>query len=114
MNNKHEGRRRAFSKIDGVSVNAKWITCYTDNKAHFLPEGISYHFPSGEITFYEAIKLDLNPFRYFNMWSAHEDFPAMGESIWRKLVGGIRYFQVVSKLKALKFDQTKPQKRKKP
>ncbi|XP_074283135.1 uncharacterized protein LOC141607680 [Silene latifolia] len=101
-NNKQEGNERVFSRIDRVLANDEWILNGPDGSITFLPEGLYDHSPC-LIECWNAQIRQKSSFKYFNMWGKHEQFKEIVKEVWMQDVYGCRMFQVVKKLKWLKF-----------
>ncbi|XP_074298734.1 uncharacterized protein LOC141629661 [Silene latifolia] len=101
-NNKQEGDERVFSRIDRVLANDTWILNGPDGSITFMPEGLYDHSPC-LIECWNAQTRPKSSFKYFNMWGKHEQFKEIVKEVWMQDVYGCRMFQVVKKLKWLKF-----------
>lgn len=91
-----------WSKLDRAMVNGQWYIRGLSGQANFLPSGIlSDHSPCiVSILQHEGPKT--KPFKFFNMWTNHEDFGAIVEEIWGNNIHGTLQFQLCRKLKLLK------------
>ncbi|KAL7145772.1 hypothetical protein ABFS83_07G109100 [Erythranthe nasuta] len=91
-----------WSKLDRALVNQKWRDEFEASSAHFLPfGGVSDHSPV-------IVRLGgteppaSRPFRFFNMWTQHDDFQREVKEIWTTNYRGSRQWAVCKNLKALK------------
>ncbi|XP_074305982.1 uncharacterized protein LOC141641211 [Silene latifolia] len=98
--NKQPVGSRVYSRINRVLVNSQWLTCLSNNKAIFLPEGHFDHCPC-IISFNNENRLRKGQFKYFNMWSKAACFLTLVEEWWSNPVQGTKIFRVVTKLKML-------------
>lgn len=63
-----------WSKLDRAMVNEAWTHGGSNSFANFLPSGcLSDHSPCIVSLFGKVDKKKI-PFRFFNMWTNHEDF----------------------------------------
>ncbi|XP_074306003.1 uncharacterized protein LOC141641231 [Silene latifolia] len=102
-NNKQEENKRVFSRIDRVLANDLWIDSGPSGIASFLPEGLFDHSPC-IIRLWDESARKPSCFKYFNMWGKDERFHkdhqgCPGKATYR----GCKSFQVVKKLKMLKY-----------
>ncbi|XP_031252301.1 uncharacterized protein LOC116110228 [Pistacia vera] len=80
-----------------------WSSRFPNSFASFLTPGISDHFLM-------VVDSGLNfqgkksPFEFFNFWAEHEDFLPIVERVWSVEVEGNPMYRLVSKLKALKVE----------
>ncbi|XP_074305664.1 uncharacterized protein LOC141640884 [Silene latifolia] len=95
-NNKQEENKRFFSRIDRVLANGP--SCI----ASFLPEGLFDHSPC-IIRLWDELDRIHSCFKYFNMWGKDERFQSTVLDVWQQQIGSCKSFQVVKKLKILKF-----------
>ncbi|XP_074297717.1 uncharacterized protein LOC141628476 [Silene latifolia] len=79
-----------------------WLTNGPSGIVSFLPEGLFDHSPC-IIKLWEQVDRKKSSFKYFNMWGKDERFHATVLNIWQKQIKGCKIFQVVKKLKLLKF-----------
>ncbi|XP_062079309.1 uncharacterized protein LOC133783675 [Humulus lupulus] len=82
-------------------VNMKWTDQYPNSEAVFLPEGIFDHSPI-LISFYLAVEIGKQPFRYFRMWKEASSYATKVSTNWNKVVSGTEMYKLVLKLKRLK------------
>ncbi|XP_056685787.1 uncharacterized protein [Spinacia oleracea] len=101
-NNKQQGDKRVFSKIDRILANQAWQDSYPEAEVCFLPEGHFYHSP-GLLTVYPGVDGGKKPFKYFTMWKASPVFTDTVQSAWNTQIRGSKMFIVVSKLKRFKL-----------
>ncbi|XP_074297104.1 uncharacterized protein LOC141627782 [Silene latifolia] len=100
-NNKHEVGDMMFSRTDIAMVNGEWLITFPDPTIIFHPEGLFDHCPC-TMTLCPMVEKRNGSFKYFNIWGQDYDFLPIVKSVWDGCVDGIRMFQVVKKLKALK------------
>ncbi|XP_022862530.1 uncharacterized protein LOC111382721 [Olea europaea var. sylvestris] len=63
-----------WSKIDRAMVNGNWMLESYDSFANFLPSGcLSDHSPC-IVSIFGEVGRKKRPFKFFNMWTCHEDF----------------------------------------
>ncbi|KAL7119437.1 hypothetical protein ACP275_02G062900 [Erythranthe tilingii] len=91
-----------WSKLDRALVNQSWRDEFEGSSAQFLPFGaVSDHTPI-------IVKLGgteppaSRPFRFFNMWTQHDDFQHEVREVWSSNHRGSRQWAVCKNLKALK------------
>ncbi|XP_031268337.1 uncharacterized protein LOC116126799 [Pistacia vera] len=102
-NNKGEVNWRIWCKLDQVMCNEHWSSKFPNSFASFLTLGISDHCPM-------VVDSGLNfqgkksPFKFFNFWAEHGDFFPIVERVWRLELEGNPMYRLVSKLKALKVE----------
>ncbi|XP_031256491.1 uncharacterized protein LOC116114486 [Pistacia vera] len=102
-NNRGELNRRIWCKLDKVMCNEHWSNRFPNSFTSFLTPGILDHCSM-------VVDSGLNfqgkksPFKFFNFWAEHEDFLPMVEREWSVQVEGNPMYRLVSKLKALKVE----------
>ncbi|XP_074299370.1 uncharacterized protein LOC141630450 [Silene latifolia] len=101
--NKHETGSKIYSRIDRMLVNDKWIIKFPNSYVHFLPEGMFDHCPA-LVKLKEEVYGRRAPFKYFNMWSLAPEYGSIIQNGWQKEIQGTAMYQVVKKLKTLKYD----------
>ncbi|XP_074315690.1 uncharacterized protein LOC141651897 [Silene latifolia] len=101
-NNKHEVGDMVFSRIDRVLINNEWLPQFPDVSTTFHPEGLYDHCPC-TITLWPVTERKKGSFKFFNMWEQDAAFFPTVKSIWDDQIEGYTMFQIVKKLKALKF-----------
>ncbi|KZV46218.1 hypothetical protein F511_24771 [Dorcoceras hygrometricum] len=70
------------SKIDRVMVNSTWLQDDLDIYTEFLPPGcISDHSLSITTVFRESRRRN-PPFKFYNMWAAHDEFESIVQEHW--------------------------------
>lgn len=52
----------------------------------------------------EGFQRKKSEFKYYNMWSSHNQFIKIVEDVWQKQIKGCKMFQIVKKMKMLKKD----------
>lgn len=87
-----------FLKIDWVLVNSEWIANIPDYSAHFLPEGISNHYPI-RISLINDPRRKKASFKFCNIWISHFKFLNLVTDVWEQEVVGYQIFSVVRKLR---------------
>ncbi|GFZ11471.1 hypothetical protein Acr_22g0008690 [Actinidia rufa] len=91
-----------WSKLDRVMINNRWIADGLRAHAHFgFPGKLSDHSPSLVSLFENRIQ-GMQPFKFFNMWTLHEDFQRIVSMVWDNQVCGSAMFRLCRKLKFLK------------
>ncbi|XP_031253529.1 uncharacterized protein LOC116111492 [Pistacia vera] len=102
-NNRGKLNRRIWCKLDRVICNEHWSSRFPNSFASFLTPGISDHCP---MVVYSGLNFQgkKSPFKFFNFWAEHEDFLPMVERVWSVEVEGNPMYKLVSKLKALKVE----------
>ncbi|XP_074315057.1 uncharacterized protein LOC141651237 [Silene latifolia] len=101
-NNKQEENKHVFSRIDRVLANDLWIDSGPSGIASFLPEGLFDHSPC-IIRLWDESARKPSYFKYFNMWGKDERFHNTVKDVWQQHIRGCKSFQVVKKLKMLKY-----------
>ncbi|XP_074283590.1 uncharacterized protein LOC141608133 [Silene latifolia] len=99
--NKHEVGSMVFSRIDRAMITDGWLDRYPDTLTTFHPEGIFDHCPCTMVLRPSVDKRRSN-FKYFDMWGQADGFISIVTKVWETRVDGVKMFQVVKKLKALK------------
>ncbi|XP_074283310.1 uncharacterized protein LOC141607861 [Silene latifolia] len=100
--NKQEPSSRVFSRLDRMLVNSSWLQDNASAYAHFYPEGTFEHTPCVVQTIGDSDK-SRRSFKYYNMWSKAADFKNCVSQVWHKDWGGSPMFNLVKKLKSLKW-----------
>ncbi|GFZ07066.1 hypothetical protein Acr_19g0000030 [Actinidia rufa] len=91
-----------WSKLDRAMVNVKWGQEGLLAQVNFgLPGKFSDHSPC-VITLFGDNDQGPRPFKFFNMWTKHEDFLNVVDSSWSMQVEGTAMFKLCRKLKVLK------------
>ncbi|XP_074298086.1 uncharacterized protein LOC141628900 [Silene latifolia] len=105
-NNKQPSDTRVFSRIDRTLVNDEWINKWPDYFAYYAPEGDYDHCPC----FIQCKDMNvkkIRPFKFFNMWTEVPEFKFVVEEGWRFHVQRTKMYQLVRRLKLLKFQLKK-------
>ncbi|XP_074314193.1 uncharacterized protein LOC141649400 [Silene latifolia] len=104
--NKQDPDHRKYSRLDRFLINQDWLDEFPDMNAHFHPEGIMDHTPC----IVRNTRLDgrrNTSFKYFNMWGSAPEFLEIVQHTWSQQIIGTKMFGVVKKLKALKGELRK-------
>ncbi|XP_056694797.1 uncharacterized protein [Spinacia oleracea] len=80
-NNKQQGDKRVFSKLDRVLINQAWSNQYPNTEVCFRNEGYFDHCP-GVITVYPQVAGGRKPFKYFSMWQAAPQYNDIVNTAW--------------------------------
>ncbi|XP_057969388.1 uncharacterized protein LOC131158534 [Malania oleifera] len=93
---------RVWSKLDKVMVNSVWAQTDFRPHAHFHPLGhLSDHSPC-VVSLLDKESKGRRPFKFFNMWSQHDNFQsAVREGLYTKIQGS-NQFRFARKLTAMK------------
>ncbi|KAF8012225.1 hypothetical protein BT93_I0377 [Corymbia citriodora subsp. variegata] len=94
------GANRKQRKIDRVLVNNHWCSAFLFSEASFLPSGISDHTPM--VVRILAPVSRRTPFKFFNFWLTHPEFPTIVAQVWEVHVTGTPMFKLYARLKILK------------
>lgn len=94
------GPSRKQRKIDRVLINDQWTNSFSFLEAAFLALGVSDHTPM----FIRIVPVSSarKPFKFFNCWMSHPDFPSIISQVWNSSNGGTPMFKICQKLKYLK------------
>ncbi|XP_057463925.1 uncharacterized protein LOC130753792 [Actinidia eriantha] len=91
-----------WCKLDRAMINNKWVSDSLRAHAHFgFPGKLSDHSPCLVSMFDNSIQ-GVRPFKFFNMWTLHEDFQMIVSSVWETQIFGSAMFRLCRKLKILK------------
>lgn len=93
---------KVCSKLDRVSVNNAWL-CYKVNSfvEYLAPGCISYH--SCYIVAFDVVdKRHNNSFKFFNMWTLHENFDRIVRNNWNTNKEGALQYMLKQKLGNIK------------
>ncbi|XP_057478776.1 uncharacterized protein LOC130766093 [Actinidia eriantha] len=91
-----------WCKLDRAMINNKRISDELRAHAHFgLPGKFSDHSPCLVSLFDNNIQGE-RPFKFFNMWTLHEDFQRIVSLVWETQIYGSAMFRLCRKLKLLK------------
>ncbi|XP_021850758.1 uncharacterized protein [Spinacia oleracea] len=99
-NNKQQGSRRVFSKLDRVLINQAWLTQYPNTEVCFKNEGYFDHCP-GTVSVYRYLAAGKKPFKFFSMWQEAPQYKDIVMTAWN--MSGTPMYQVVQKLKNVKI-----------
>ena len=100
QNNKKEGGKCVFSKIDKALCNAHWDNAFPNIEASFFPEGC-YDHSSILVLFYPQVSVT-KPFKFFNFWANNEMFLEIVLKVQNSSIHGGISFRIQQKLKHLK------------
>ncbi|KAK6138148.1 hypothetical protein DH2020_028084 [Rehmannia glutinosa] len=92
-----------WSKLDRAMVDNDWLLDHPHSEAHFLPSGISDHSPC-IVSMSLPSSIGKAPWRFFNMWTDHDDFIPLVQDNWQRYIRGTAQFKLRMKLKLLKAD----------
>ena len=95
-------RGLTWSKIDRVMANPLWSMSSLPTSVHFNPPG---GFSDHSQMWVEVLGNQIHGrkyFKFFNMWTTHEDFIHLVASHWSTIVHGCPMFVLCKKLKFLK------------
>ncbi|XP_074278709.1 uncharacterized protein LOC141602305 [Silene latifolia] len=101
-NNKQEPSSRVFSRLDRMLVNAEWLKDNSTAYAHFYTEGVFDHTPC-VVQEHSNLTKPRRCFKYYNMWSHAEEFTECVRQVWSKKWSGTLMFNLVKRLKSLKW-----------
>uniref|UniRef100_A0A2N9J3H3 Reverse transcriptase domain-containing protein n=1 Tax=Fagus sylvatica TaxID=28930 RepID=A0A2N9J3H3_FAGSY len=99
--NRREDGVFVMKKLDRVLVNHQWLHLFPQCIVHFLPPGVSDH-SMAYISIGERQDFGPKPFKFFNIWTEHNDFLTWIEDAWSADVTGSHMFRLYSRLKAVK------------
>ncbi|XP_020266944.1 uncharacterized protein LOC109842484 [Asparagus officinalis] len=100
-NNKQDKDSRVWSRLDRTLVNDNWIQHINSSHVEYMVPRLSDHSPA-IVSVYDDPSYGKKPFRFFNMWTKHDDFSTTVSSIWQTHINGFHMYSVYSKLKMLK------------
>ncbi|XP_074292743.1 uncharacterized protein LOC141619622 [Silene latifolia] len=100
--NKQEPSSRVFSRLDRMLVNSSWLQDNASAYAHFYTEGTFDHTPCVVQTLGDFDK-PIRSFKYYNMWSKAAEVKTCVSLTWAKYWDGSHMFNLVKKLKSLKW-----------
>ncbi|XP_074292730.1 uncharacterized protein LOC141619610 [Silene latifolia] len=100
--NKQDPSPRVFSRLDRLFINSAWLWDNGYVYAHFYTEGVFDHTPCVVQT-QGNIEKPRRSFKYYNMWSKAKDFKDCVSHVWRRDWNGSLMFNLVMKLKCLKW-----------
>ncbi|XP_060217125.1 uncharacterized protein LOC132644554 [Lycium barbarum] len=99
--NKQTGADRVWSRIDRAFGNANWLMQW----GHVQSEYDMPHIPDHSrmlLQLYKAPQSGKTPFRFFNIWAEHDQFPRILQEVWMHPVGQTGMKKIWQKLKTLK------------
>nr|XP_016466470.1 PREDICTED: uncharacterized protein LOC107789209 [Nicotiana tabacum] len=79
--NKQPGVDRVSSRLDRVFGNYEWMMSWGHVETNYGLPQISYHAPM-LLTMSSSTWTSRVPFRFFNIWTTHEDFSQIVVNIW--------------------------------
>ncbi|XP_022899391.1 uncharacterized protein LOC111412700 [Olea europaea var. sylvestris] len=88
-----------WSKLDRAKVNEFWMQGVLIALLIFLHRGA---FPTTHLALYHSSGKKNISFRFFNMWTNHEDFHYVVSNIWNQVVRDTKQFLLCKKLQGLK------------
>ncbi|XP_020253837.1 uncharacterized protein LOC109830891 [Asparagus officinalis] len=100
-NNKQDTITRVWSRLDRALVNDQWINLVNSSHVEYMLPSFSDHSPALVLIYADNIQGE-KPFKFFKMWTKHDDFLPTVSAIWGSYVDGYKMFSVFSKLKQLK------------
>ncbi|PSS19303.1 Endonuclease, partial [Actinidia chinensis var. chinensis] len=93
---------KTWCKLDRAMINRSWIQRGFSAQANFdLPGILSDHSPC-TISILGDNDRGACPFKFFNMWTRHENFLELVNNSWGENIRGSAMFKLCKKLKALK------------
>nr|XP_025884622.1 uncharacterized protein LOC112940607 [Solanum lycopersicum] len=98
--NKQCGENRIASRIDRAFGNDEWMDKWGHVRVYYGNPSISDH-SSMVLMLQQTLQHGKGSFKFFNVWTEHESFMKLVETIWSKEYGYNKMKQVWSKLKAL-------------
>ena len=98
--NKQCGENRIASRIGIAFGNDEWMDKWGHVRVDYGNPGISDH-SSMVLMLQQTLQHGKGIFKFFNVWTEHESFMKLVETIWSKEYGYNKMKQVWSKLKAL-------------
>ncbi|GFZ10604.1 hypothetical protein Acr_22g0000020 [Actinidia rufa] len=93
---------KIWCKLDRAMVNTAWTQKGLSGQAHFDTPGIHSDHSPCTISVMGENDRGPNPFKFFNMWTRHEDFQNIVSNTWGMHVVGSAMFRLCKKLKSLK------------
>ncbi|XP_074321454.1 uncharacterized protein LOC141657963 [Silene latifolia] len=101
-NNKHELWEMVFSRIDRVMITDESLQEFPETNTVFHLERLFDHSPC-TINLNQVIERNKECFRYFNIRGKDPEFLQTVQEVWGRHLYGYKMFQLVKKLKMLKF-----------
>ncbi|XP_039019820.1 uncharacterized protein LOC120151429 [Hibiscus syriacus] len=89
-------------KLDRVLINPQWLFEFTDSAMEFKAQGVSDHCPGVIWTQKKAQVHKPKSFKFFNCWTANENFLRVVKDSWQEQYGGNTMQLLFNKLKRLK------------
>lgn len=83
-------------------TNSEWNLTFPWSDSNFFLPGVSDHSPS-MVDIGKKKDTRPKPFKFFDMWTHHEEFLEVVKKAWDILVCGDPLFRVVQKLKSVKL-----------
>ncbi|XP_020254145.1 uncharacterized protein LOC109831220 [Asparagus officinalis] len=100
-NNKQDANSRIWCRLDRALINDAWIDEYISSHVEFMLPNLSDHSPA-IVSVYDDLKQGKKPFKFFKMWTKHENYIPTVSKIWHTHVQGYTMYSVYAKLKMLK------------
>ncbi|XP_050233102.1 uncharacterized protein LOC126681599 [Mercurialis annua] len=104
-NNNQDGDSRVWRRLHKILISEAWLNSF-EAKARVLNSGIYDHSPL-IIQFIEPINVSHKPLRFFNVWAESNEFMIIVGDSLAESVEGHQMFKVVIKLKRLKRELRK-------
>ncbi|XP_020261317.1 uncharacterized protein LOC109837465 [Asparagus officinalis] len=101
-NNKQDSTSRVWSRLDRALINDCWLNMHNSSHIEYLLPSFSDHSP-GLVAIYDECIQGKKSFKFFKMWTKHENYLPTITSVWNTKVTGYAMFSVYSKLKLLKI-----------
>ncbi|XP_075083648.1 uncharacterized protein LOC142167383 [Nicotiana tabacum] len=99
--NNQQGAERIVSRIDRIFGNDSWMMNWGHVHTQYDTLIINDHSPM--LVNIETVKLNIKtPFRFFNVWSSHDEFDTIVGTLWRRKEADDQMENIWKKLKALK------------
>ncbi|KAM7528458.1 hypothetical protein LguiB_031868 [Lonicera macranthoides] len=108
--NKRNGEANIKSKIDKVFCNESWLQEFPNVEAAIMVGGVLDHAPI-IVTIAYSNRKGNKPFRFFDFWMRNMNFADIVRQSWCLPSDGFPMFQVTTKLRRLKFELKKLNKR---
>lgn len=96
-NDKQEGDRRMYSRINRVLATQEWVDLFDLAEVSFMPKG-DYEHTSMLLCIYPECNVK-KPFKFHNMWCQHNFVIEVVKEAWSKKVKGCPMFIVFQKVK---------------
>ncbi|XP_039071720.1 uncharacterized protein LOC120218899 [Hibiscus syriacus] len=88
-------------KLDRILINPQWLFEFPDSAVEFKAQGVSDHYPGVIWTQKRAQVHKPKPFKFFNCWTANENFLRVVKDSWLEQCGGNTMQLLFNKLKRL-------------